>query len=125
MIDYDEETVLCRYVWRHCRRFMTGLELRADRAATVREKAARATAMGSQQLAKVLLEQWGCVGDLEIDAALAEGCQALHLRALRRIQADPDALAGINRCPRCRRVVQTPTAQQCLWCNHDWHDVSA
>jgi hypothetical protein len=125
MIEYDEETALCQYVWRYGRRFITDLELRADRAATVREKAARAAEMGSKQLAKVLLKQWGCVGDLEIDAALAEGYQALHLRVLRRIQCDPGALAGINRCPRCRRVVRTPTAKQCLWCNHDWHDFSA
>jgi hypothetical protein len=27
----------------------------------------------------------------------------------------------VNRCPRCRWVVRTPLARQCLWCGHDWH----
>ena len=124
MIDYDEETALFRYVFRWCRQLMTDLELRADLAAMNRSKAASTARLGAQQQAKLLLERWGCVGDAEINAALAKGDDAFRLRVLRRIQSDPDTAPRINRCPRCQRVVQTPTAKQCLWCNHDWHDVN-
>jgi len=27
----------------------------------------------------------------------------------------------VNRCPRCRWVVRTLQARQCLWCGFDWH----
>ncbi len=27
----------------------------------------------------------------------------------------------VNRCPKCSRVVRTPSAKQCMWCKHDWH----
>jgi hypothetical protein len=124
MIDYDEEKVLCRYVLRWRPELMTDLERRAEHAAMNRSKAACAVRLGAHQQAKILLTA-GCVGDAEINAALAEGHDAFRLRVVRRIQSDPSTAARINRCPRCRRVVRTPTAKQCLWCNHDWHDFNA
>jgi hypothetical protein len=27
----------------------------------------------------------------------------------------------LNRCSKCERVVNTPTAKWCCWCKHDWH----
>lgn len=27
----------------------------------------------------------------------------------------------IYRCPKCNRVVMSPSARQCMWCKHDWH----
>jgi hypothetical protein len=40
---------------------------------------------------------------------------------VRRLLQDPATQTLINRCPRCHRIVRTPSAKQCLWCKHDWH----
>ena len=42
-------------------------------------------------------------------------------RVCRRVLAERGAEVFVNRCPRCRWVVRTPQARQCLWCGFDWH----
>ena len=123
-MEYDDAAVLFDYVMRHCQHLMTDLERRADRAGLVRAKAANAAAHGRHDIARMILEKGGCVGDAEVDAALAEGYQPFRQRVFRRLMQEPGAQASINRCPRCGRIVQTPLARQCLWCKHDWHSRS-
>ena len=120
--DYDEESILFRYVWRHCRNLMTDLERRTDRAAGVRSKALASRSMGNDNLARKLLDGWGCVGDPAVESELQGGLDAFRQRVVFRLLADPRCQALINRCPRCRRVVATPQARQCLWCGFDWHE---
>src|SRR5437870_9883911 len=100
---------------------MTDVERRAEQAYLARTKADGAYARGNPEMAWLILDKWGCVGDRQIAAALAEGGPAFRKRVFQRVLADPAAQALINRCPRCRRIVRTPRAKQCLWCHHDWH----
>jgi hypothetical protein len=122
--DYEEDAVLFSYVWRQCQHLMTEVELRADQAATVRMKAEGMRSRGHGDLARRMLERWGAPGDLAVDAELRDGQVAFRRRVFCRLLADPRCQALINRCPRCRRVVATPRARQCLWCKHDWHERS-
>lgn len=120
-MDYDESSVLRKYVWDACQHVLTDLERRAERAVIARAKAAGARKFNRPDTAQMLDEKWGCVADPEVDAALAAGEEAFRQRVCERVLADPMASQSINRCPRCNRVVRTPTAQQCFWCGHDWH----
>jgi hypothetical protein len=51
-----------------------------------------------------------------------DGIEAFILRTGRRILKEhPDRIA-FNCCPRCGRLARTPTARQCRFCGHDWHN---
>jgi hypothetical protein len=117
---YDEEAELTSYVWSHFEQLMTDFERRVGRAATAREKAG-----GSQgeAMRRMLSERWGLIGDPDVDEALADGSEAFRRSVCRRVLAERgDSI--VNRCPRCRRVVRTPKAQQCFWCGNHWHGPS-
>jgi hypothetical protein len=119
-MEYDEEEVLARYVWRHCRHLMTEIERRADLAGMAEIKAAAAEERGSTSLAREVTQRWGSAGDIEVRMALGDGFEAFRQRVTYRLLADPAVQAMIKRCPECGRVVRTPQARQCLWCKHVW-----
>lgn len=116
-MDYDEEVELTRYVWRNDTHRMTEFERRVDRAALTREKAA---ASNSEVMRQKLMKRWGLADDPTVNSALSAGWEPFRRSVCIRILLEHGG-AIINRCPRCRRVVKTPRAQQCLWCGHDWH----
>ncbi len=120
--DYDENEVLFLYVWRNCQHLLTDFERRVDTAGMVRLKAEHSRSTGHDAFAEMLLKRSGAIGDPEVESALRDGLDAFRRRVGSRLLADPRCQALINRCPRCRRVVVTPKARQCLWCKHDWHD---
>lgn len=117
-MEYDEDTQLTRYVWNHCYRFMTELELRVGRAISGREQAAFAK---SPVHAEFLRERYGEMNDADINAALSDGAEAFRLRVRDRILSEHETGAFVHRCPICKRVLRTPEAQQCFWCGLDWH----
>lgn len=43
-------------------------------------------------------------------------------RAGERMLAEYPGRITFNRCPQCGRVTRTPTARQCRYCRHDWHN---
>lgn len=51
-----------------------------------------------------------------------EGHEAFALWAGRRILADHREQIVFNFCPQCGAVARTPTARQCRYCRHDWHN---
>jgi hypothetical protein len=117
-MEYDDEAELTRYVWDYYQSLMTDFERRVGTAIIGRTKAAAST---SPDVARMLNERWGQVGDSEIDAALAEGAEAFRRRVCRSVLSERGRDLFVNRCPRCNRVVRTPHARQCFWCGHDWH----
>jgi hypothetical protein len=120
-VEYDEEDVLARYLFRHASRYMTDVELRADRSAVVEMKAEWNEQRGSTSSARTLREEFGHGDDPAVDAALVDGYKAFRLRVVLRLLSEQEVVAMINRCPACGRIVRTPRARQCLWCGHDWH----
>ena len=115
-MSYNDEAELTRYVWRNHRSLLTRFEGQVERAAHARENFADSEA----EHARRVMERYGHLGDARVDAALAEGREAFHGQACRRILAENPGLQ-INRCPRCHRVLRTPLAAQCFWCGEDWH----
>ena len=121
-MEYDESHELTRYVWSHCHHLIKDVEHRANRAGMAKIKADSAEQNVSEALGRVLRKRWGYEEDAEVQAALAAGYDAFRERVTRRLLSDVEVQATINRCPKCGRVVRTPLARQCLWCNHAWRD---
>jgi hypothetical protein len=113
-MEYDDESELTNYVWRHYFHLMTYFEYRVGVALRLRLK-------GGAPAKHVLNKRYS---GPEIDAALAEGPEAFRRRVCRRLLADRGGEVLINRCPGCGRVVRTPQARQCFWCGHDWHEAA-
>jgi hypothetical protein len=120
-VEYDEEDVLARYLFRHAQHRMTEVERRADWAAMMTIKAMVSEWRGSDAVARRLREVLAEQDDPAVAAALADGYEAFRLRVVLRLLSDREVVAMINRCPACNRIVRTPRARQCLWCGHDWH----
>jgi len=55
-----------------------------------------------------------------ISELIEEPLQFRSRVALRILVRHRDAVT-VARCPQCSRILASPTAQQCLWCGHDWH----
>jgi hypothetical protein len=116
---YDEDKAFDAYVSTHLRKFMTDYERRACDLAVLRQKAEysehdRLKNRLSDQLSKEPKEV------IELSRA---GYTALTERIRRRLL---DSISTgelmVNRCPLCKRILRTPFAKQCLWCDHDWHN---
>jgi len=115
-MNYDEDSILTEYVWKHCYTYMTEFERAGMKAVLSREKAA---ATDSQQMKRMILQKWASDNDSKVVAALTYGHEAFRAAVRDRVLRDhPEIVA---RCPRCNRVLRTPKARQCRWCLHDWH----
>jgi hypothetical protein len=113
---YNEEKALDAYITYHLSKFLTDFEQRAIRLAGMREKAKGSKAMASS-LSEMIAKE-----SEQVVVASSVGYDNLRLKIKDRVlDAVHDGELSINRCPKCNRIVRTPTAQQCLWCGHDWH----
>jgi hypothetical protein len=124
-MDDDEATQRSRYVGSHCRRSMTDAEQRPDLAGVIGLEAAEAEARGSATLARTLRECHVVADDHEVRVLPADGFETFRRRVTLRLLADVSVQAMIKWCSRCDRVVLSPRACQCLWCEHVWRDRSA
>ena len=114
---YDENAVLWNYIWgRYGTRFLTDHERHVVYAAHASLKA-----QGSPVLPRQVFERAGG-SEPNVSRDLELGFDAFRSRVTVRILAEHSHEIDINRCPQCDRVVRTPTAQQCFWCGHDWHE---
>jgi hypothetical protein len=116
-MDYDDEKEATNFVWCHFQHLMTEFERRVERARIGRLKAEHS----SPNMARILNQRWGELGDADIEAALADGGESYRLQVYRRLLQQLGKELNVHRCPRCNRVVRTPKARQCLWCGFDWH----
>jgi hypothetical protein len=52
---------------------------------------------------------------------LADGEPTFWRRLGERMLREHGDSIVVNRCQRCRCIVVSPAARQCLWCHYDWH----
>lgn len=95
MATYDEEKELTNYVWRNLYQHIPMLELKAFMAAHNKPP--------SQ-----------CI-EPDIREALANGVGDLRSRVAHVIAKRPDVV--IKRCNICKKIMRTPEARICLWCD--------
>jgi hypothetical protein len=110
---YDDDAELTRYVLNHFEQFTTDFEHKVRRSIHVR---------GNERLSRhpEVRERFS-LDDPAVNAALEGGVTAF-LRGVRdRILREHVDAVFVHRCERCRSILASPTARQCLWCGHDWH----
>jgi hypothetical protein len=60
--------------------------------------------------------------DKEVLELLASGNEKFRINLAQRILKDNGGRIYLNICPRCGRLLRTPSARQCRFCFYDWHD---
>ena len=50
-----------------------------------------------------------------------DGYEQFQLTTASRILRDSAQMVFFNRCPACNQLARTPSARQCRYCGHDWH----
>jgi hypothetical protein len=118
--EYNDDDILTEYIWRHYSRLLTAAEARAGIYVPALDRET-ATRIKSASFADYLDRTHGAVDAAGLATELRDGRAALFRRARDRILENYKSLVFINRCPACNRIVRSPGARQCLWCNHDWH----
>jgi hypothetical protein len=99
---------------------MTGFEQYCWRLGARR---AKAEASRFSHWSDRVLAEWEAQANDEVRQALAQGLRAFEQAILDRLLRQyREGTLALNRCPKCRRIVRTPVAKQCLWCGNDWHD---
>ncbi len=119
--DKEEREALTAYVLRWHGNLVTKPEAEGLRAIFFEEKA-RTLEQQTPQMASEYRSRWGRHHESQVARkALKIGRQAFERRICLRILNQHWRTLSINRCPRCRRVLRTPKAQQCFWCGNAWH----
>ena len=132
---YDDEVALRCYVLRHRRDLMTPLERRViEYTAPIVSEASRdrldklynnemdnSFHLKIVELYEFLERRDGHVDDDSVFAAFQHPHETRSDTAVSRVVNDLRHQIMENRCPICHRILQTPAAQQCLWCGQAWH----
>lgn len=128
VLEYDDQRALEEYVLRNRQHFTTPFEQRAERLAILREKARyriNKTPSDAPEWAKRWLSEYESQTDAEVEAAIGSdlgSVKSFQQRISDRIEAAfREGDLSPVRCPKCRRIVMSPAARQCLWCGYDWH----
>ena len=114
-VNYIEDKVLCEYIWKHYWELMSPLEKRGGKLIN------NGIFEPDSPQDKKAVQLFGQVDLDELKRALADGEDVFRMRTVKRVIAKYRKQIIIARCPKCERVIRTPTAKQCLWCGHDWH----
>jgi hypothetical protein len=115
---YDDDKALRAYIFLHFRHLMTPLERR-----TVEYTAPIVHAADHWKVRRLydfLEKRDGHVPDEQVIAAFEISHAQRIEQAIDRLISNCLDHVLINRCPKCNRIVRTPAATQCLWCNHHW-----
>ena len=116
--EYDDQAAVRSYLDAKWSWYMTDFEKRCQSLAARR---AKALLDPTSDWSKRVQTEWERFDD-DVRAAIGCGIEEFTTNIRDRVlTAFRDGSLVVNRCPRCRRVVETPLARQCLWCGHDWH----
>lgn len=114
--DYDDEVETTYYVWREFSHLRNSVEKRSALVAFFREKNKGRT---SGRMYREMMRAGA--DDPDVVEALKDGYRPFVFKAVKRLLRESPEQISVNRCRRCEKVLRTPRAMQCLWCNHSWH----
>jgi hypothetical protein len=112
-MEYDEGEVLTDYIWAHYYSLITPAERHVGFP--------KPTSGMLPSLEARSIEQFGEETWADMKRWDSEGLPAFRKRVRDRLLREHARSIQITRCPKCNRIVRTPSAQQCLWCGFDWH----
>lgn len=119
--DYCDDDALTDYVWTHYQDLFTQLESLGALALNDEQYSNSGEA---QSVSSLMRERWCHENRPQLFEALSEGGSVFRTRVRNRLLHQHADLIVINRCPACSKIVRTPRAKQCLWCDYDWHETS-
>ena len=112
------------YVVRWYARLMTPVELRAQRHlfAAIKATRGRSDVEAQREARKSIVHSRFLSDDADVLGLTGAGYEAFVERTAARILDECRSEVFFNRCPKCGGLARTPTARQCRFCAHDWHD---
>jgi hypothetical protein len=116
------------YVFRYYSHLMNEQERAANRHLTGTIKATHGRSDGTAQAeAKSGARHLRAMlsNEPQVLGLASDGFQAFLVRTAERIIRDHLDKIALNCCPQCGRLARTPTARQCRFCRHDWHNETA
>ena len=117
---YDDQRALTEYVWKHYQHLMTPLELRVG--LYVVPIVSNIDSEKGRRIYEYCENNHGHVDDQAVIDAFPRDLDSFRLRTQQRLLVECADEICINRCPKCSRIVRSPSAHQCPWCKHRWHD---
>jgi hypothetical protein len=118
---------VAHYVVRFHHQFMTDVERRTQRHlfATMKATMGRSDVAAQREAAqKSRIHYKSLSDDPNVLCLAADGYESFELQTAARILQEHRAEIRFNRCPRCSELARTPTAKQCRFCGHDWHETA-
>jgi len=116
---YEDERALTEYVWKHYQHLMTPFELRVG-LYSVRIVSDIDSEKG-RRIYEYCEMNHGHVEDQDVIDEFPRDLNSFRLEAQRRLMRERADEIHVNRCPKCSRIVRSPSAHQCPWCKHQWH----
>jgi hypothetical protein len=116
---YQDDLALRAYIFKHYRHLMTPLERRSIEYLTPIVQISDHWKV--KRVYDFVEERDGHVPDEDVIAAFEVPYVERKETAIDRLISTRLDSIFINRCPKCKRIVRTPAARQCMWCRHDWH----
>lgn len=116
---YEDERALTEYVWKHYQHLMTPFELRVGLYSVPilsdmeNEKGRR--------IYEYCETTHGHVEDKDVIDAFPRDLYSFRQSTQQRLMRECSDGIHVNRCPKCSRIVRSPSARQCPWCKHRWH----
>jgi len=106
---YDDETELYRYVYRNYyshggEKYIRYLKYEIAEDEGIKNIHKKAIGQDFAEIKKL-------IGGMKLETAIP-------IIGKEMLRKNPDLY--VQRCPKCNKVVQTPLAEQCLWCGHEW-----
>jgi len=117
--EYDEDSVLTKYMWNNYIKFTTEWERKVNLAIILNWKAeAYEDPTVGWKYNKQLGEDFK--NDINAHNEIKDP-DAFREKVRNRILKEHKEDIFINRCSKCNKIVRTPKAKQCFWCGYDWH----
>jgi ribosomal protein S18 acetylase RimI-like enzyme len=112
------------YIVRFHHYLMTDVERRAQSHlfATMKATSGRSDLAAQREARNHRVSSRVLSDDRDVLALAADGFEAFEVRTAKRILRDSSEGVILNCCPKCGQLAKTPTARQCRFCRHDWHD---
>ena len=117
---YEDQRALTEYVWKHYQHLMTPFELRVGLYSV--PIVSDIDSEKGRRIYEYCETNHGHVDDQDVIDAFPRDLDSFRVEAQRRLMAVCADEIHVNRCQKCSRIVRSPSAHQCPWCKHRWHD---
>ena len=117
--EYNDQAELWKYIKRWCSHLFTDDERAGPSNSQIQKLVPEATLKDIENVRAGLHDDKSETRPVVI--ALMDVLDSAMQKAIDRVLEEHASVDLIKRCSKCRCIVASPLAMQCLWCGHDWH----